>query len=238
MDAYKNQEISKNTGELFMRILPVVINVYYRACQEARDKYAGLLQRWWRRGSGHWPDPSVARWRLNFDHVNNDLELVLAPPVLYRQVNSHAPLDCPHTPRRLRVKYLMMNYTMETLLNGATSEMKRHLNETVSPLYCHGDCVCNKPPTKCYMRWFMTRNGRSWVYRVLAGDTLTPKTRMSLSYLTRFFHQSVLGKTHIHTPGATLFWSSFLANVASPCKEIRDYMHAIGCDEEFGIIGF
>ena len=238
MNAYKNQAISKNTGELFMRILPVVINVYYRACQEARDKQASVLQRWWRRGSGHWADPSTARWRLKFNHVNNDLGFVMAPPVLYRQVNGHAPLECPHTPRRHRVKYLMMHYAMESLLEGATSMMKRHLNETVSPLYCHGDCVCNNPPTKCYMRWFMTRNGRSWVYRVLAGDSLAPKTRMGLSYLTRFFHQSVLGKTHIHTPGATIFWSSFLANVASPCKEIRDYMHAIGCDEEFGIIGF
>lgn len=229
MDAYKNQEISKNTGELFMRILPVVINVYYRACQEARDKHAGVLQRWWRRGSGHWADPSVARWRLNFDHVNNDLEFVLAPPVLYRQVNGHAPLDCPHTPRRHRVKYLMINYTMEVLLKGATPRMKERILETVTPLYYHGDCVCNKPPTVCYMRWFMTRNGRSWVYRVLAGDTLTPKTRMTLSYLTRFFHQSVLGKTHIHTPGATLFWTSFLANEVSPCKEIREYMNEIGC---------
>lgn len=229
MDAYKNQEISKNTGELFMRILPVVINVYYRACQEARDKHAGVLQRWWRRGSGHWADPSVARWRLNFDHVNNDLEFVLAPPVLYRQVNGHAPLDCPYTPRRHRVKYLMINYTMEVLLKGATPRMKERILETVTPLYYHGDCVCNKPPTVCYMRWFMTRNGRSWVYRVLAGDTLTPKTRMTLSYLTRFFHQSVLGKTHIHTPGATLFWSSFLANEVSPCKEIREYMNEIGC---------
>ena len=214
-----------------MRILRVVINVYYRACQEARDKHAGVLQRWWRRGSGHWADPSVARWRLNFDHVNNDLEFVLAPPVLYRQVNGHAPLDCPHTPRRHRVKYLMINYTMEVLLKGATPRMKERILETVTPLYYHGDCVCNKPPTVCYMRWFMTRNGRSWVYRVLAGDTLTPKTRMTLSYLTRFFHQSVLGKTHIHTPGATLFWSSFLANEVSPCKEIREYMNEIGCGD-------
>ena len=92
MNAYKDQAISKNTGELFMRILPVVINVYYRACQEARDKQASVLQRWWRRGSGHWADPSTARWRLKFNHVNNDLGFVMAPPVLYRQVNGHAPL--------------------------------------------------------------------------------------------------------------------------------------------------
>ena len=64
-----------------MRILPVVINVYYRACQEARDKQASVLQRWWRRGSGHWADPSTARWRLKFNHVNNDLGFVMAPPV-------------------------------------------------------------------------------------------------------------------------------------------------------------
>ena len=204
MPAYKHQVISKNNGNLFMRILPVVINVYYRACQEARAKYANILQRWWRRGSGYWANPSVARWRLRFNRENSDLEFLVAPPMLYRQVNGHAPLDCPHTSRRHRVKFLMMNYTMQVLRDGATPIMKRHLNETVSPMYCRGDCVCNNPPTASYMRWFMTRSGRSWVYRVLAGDNLTPQTRMSLSYLTRFFHQSVLGKTHIHTPGATI----------------------------------
>ena len=141
----------KAMATLFMRILPVVINIYYRPCQEFRFKKARIIQHWWRRGSGYWFDK-----------------------------------------RR-----------------GWSGGIARTMNR----------------PVKSFMHFFLSKKSRAKLYYQLSSNGLSNKTRMNLSYLVRFFHMVVLGKSEeLSSHGSIIFWNSYLPEFDSPCVEIKNYM--------------
>jgi hypothetical protein len=180
---YKQKTLyKKNIGDLFLKILPIVIYNYYMPVQEIRNKLATKLQRWWRKASGFCAYKDMITVRFTFKDNES-----IPTPLFYRHVDECDPGTCCKAPIRFKKQYERVMYAANILQKNASPELLRHIERTIVNLYYTGECICNRPPFKAYLQWMDNIDSRRWIYRILAADGITPKIRMKLSYFIQNF---------------------------------------------------